>query len=98
MKSSAERFGTQSRRPVLYPSKRFLPYSSAARGLPDGGQHEVAEEYLKSFTGQWDGPTNQFIMKATGFLRTFIHNTIDARCGHFLNGGLPSHMRYGISA
>jgi len=57
----------------------------------------VAEEYLKSFTEQWDGPTDQFVTKATGYLRTFIHNTIDARCGRFLYGSLPSHVRYDIS-
>ena len=95
--SRKTRYAVTVRCVIPPPPNRILPYSSAARGLPDGGQHEVAEEYLKSFTGQWDGPTNQFITKATGFLRTFIHTTIDARCGHYLNGGLPSHMRYGIS-
>src|SRR6266851_1657376 len=63
--------------------------SSSARGLPDGGQNEVAEEYLKSFTDKWDAPTNQFVRKSTGLLRDFIHKTIYARCGKFSYGGLP---------
>ncbi|KAI0302309.1 P-loop containing nucleoside triphosphate hydrolase protein [Multifurca ochricompacta] len=60
---------------------------SSVRGLPDSGQNNVAEEYLRSFTSYWDLPTHQFVKRATVSLRVFIQRTIDARCGHFSYGG-----------
>ncbi|KAI9508373.1 hypothetical protein F5148DRAFT_979877, partial [Russula earlei] len=66
---------------------------SSARGLPDGERNEVAEEYLRSFIASWHVPTNQFVKSAHFLLREFIHNKIDARCGNFSNGGLPTHLR-----
>ncbi|KAI0002252.1 P-loop containing nucleoside triphosphate hydrolase protein [Russula compacta] len=66
---------------------------SSARGLPDGGQNEVAEEYLRSFTAKWVAPTNQFIKRATNLLKDFIQKAIDARCTHFTHGGLHTHLR-----
>ncbi|KAI0250038.1 P-loop containing nucleoside triphosphate hydrolase protein [Lactifluus subvellereus] len=71
---------------------------SSVRGLPDGGQTEVAEEYLRSFIANWDMPTSQFVNRATNLLRIFIRKTVDARCGHFLHGGLPTHMYDTIEA
>jgi hypothetical protein len=65
---------------------------SSPRGLPDGGQREVAEEYLRSFTSKWDGPTKQFVNGAIGLLKGFIQRKIDAQCGHFSYGGLPNHF------
>ena len=55
----------------------------------------MAEEYLRSFTGKWDGPTNKFVNTATHLLRNFIHGTINTRCGQFSHGGLINHLRCG---
>ncbi|KAI0295245.1 P-loop containing nucleoside triphosphate hydrolase protein [Russula brevipes] len=71
---------------------------SSARGLPDGGQNEVAEEYLRSFTANWNAPTTGFVRRATQRLKNIIHKTIDARCRHFSHGELPKHLRETIDA
>jgi len=71
---------------------------SSARGLPDGGQSEVAEMYLKSFTAKWDAPTNQFVKRATSRIITFIRRAINAQCGHFSSGGLPIYFWEAIDA
>jgi hypothetical protein len=55
----------------------------------------VAEEYLRSFTGKWDGPTTQFVNTATHLLKSFIYGTINTRCGQFTHGGLINHLRCG---
>lgn len=52
----------------------------------------MAEEYLRSFTGKWDGPTNQFVNTATHHLSNFIHGTINTRCSQFTHGGLIGHL------
>ncbi len=70
------------------------PRSSSVRGLPDSGQNDVAEEYLRSFTAKWDQPTNQFVRDSARHLQDFIKKTIDARCGKFSHNGLPIHLRY----
>ncbi|KAI9465217.1 P-loop containing nucleoside triphosphate hydrolase protein [Lactarius psammicola] len=67
---------------------------SSVRGLPDSGQNDVAEEYLRSFTAKWDQPTNRFVGESTRLLRGFIKKTIDARCGKFSHNGLPIHLRF----
>lgn len=65
---------------------------SSVRGLPDSGQNDVAEEYLRSFTARWDQPTNRFVRKSAGILQDFIKKTISARCGQFSQGRLPLHL------
>ena len=69
--------------------------SSSARGLPDGGQSEVAEGYLRSITEKWAEPTEEFVDGATETLRTFIEKAIKARCEHLSGGGLYSHLMCG---
>jgi hypothetical protein len=68
---------------------------SSARGLPDGGQSEVAEGYLKSMTEKWAKPTEEFVERATDTLKTFIEKVIKARCEHLSYGGLDSHLMCG---
>jgi len=60
---------------------------SSARGLPDSGQSDVAEEYLRSTTAKWDKPTVEFVKRATDALRTFIEKAIQEQCGHLSYGG-----------
>ncbi|KAH8996866.1 P-loop containing nucleoside triphosphate hydrolase protein [Lactarius akahatsu] len=67
---------------------------SSVRGLPDSGQNNVAEEYLRSFTAKWDTPTNKFVRESERHLQAFIKEAIDARCGKFSHNGLPIHLRY----
>jgi hypothetical protein len=69
--------------------------SSSARGLPDGGQGEVAEGYLRSITAEWAEPTKEFVKRANDTLRTFIDKAIEARCEHLSYGGLYSHLMCG---
>jgi hypothetical protein len=66
--------------------------SSSVRGLPDGGQHDVAEEYLRSFTTSWDAPTDWFVQRATTLLREYIWKMAEGRFGHFSQGGLLAHV------
>ncbi|KAH9024286.1 P-loop containing nucleoside triphosphate hydrolase protein [Lactarius hengduanensis] len=66
---------------------------SSVRGLPDSGQNDVAEEYLRSFTAKWDTPTNKFVRESDRHLQAFIKETVDARCGKFSHTGLPLHLR-----
>ncbi|KAH9007592.1 P-loop containing nucleoside triphosphate hydrolase protein [Lactarius deliciosus] len=66
---------------------------SSVRGLPDSGQNDVAEEYLRSFTAKWDTPTNKFVRDSERHLQAFIKDAIDARCGKFSHNGLPIHLR-----
>ena len=69
--------------------------SSSARGLPDGGQSEVAEGYLRSITEKWAKPTEEFVNKATDTLRTFIEKAIKSLCEQLSEGGLYSHLMCG---
>ncbi|KAH9006239.1 P-loop containing nucleoside triphosphate hydrolase protein [Lactarius hatsudake] len=66
---------------------------SSVRGLPDSGQNDVAEEYLRSFTAKWDTPTNKFVRDSERHLQAFIKEAIDVRCGKFSHNGLPIHLR-----
>ena len=68
--------------------------SSSPRGLPDSGQSEVAEDYLRSITKKWAKSTNLFVRGAAHALRTFIENAIKERCGHLSIGGLPNYLLY----
>ncbi|KAI9441569.1 P-loop containing nucleoside triphosphate hydrolase protein [Lactarius indigo] len=67
---------------------------SSVRGLPDSGQNDVAEGYLRSFTAKWDTPTNKFVRESERHLQVFIKEAIDARCGKFSHNGLPLHLQY----
>ena len=69
--------------------------SSSARGLPDGGQSEVAEDYIRSITKEWAEPTNEFVKRATEELITFIKKQIWAQCEHLSYGELYSHLLCG---
>jgi GTP-binding protein EngB required for normal cell division len=66
---------------------------SSVRGLPDSGQNEVAEEYLRSFTNRWDLPTKKFVMESAKHLQNFIKKTIEVRCKQFSHSELPIHLR-----
>ncbi|KAF8270217.1 P-loop containing nucleoside triphosphate hydrolase protein [Lactarius quietus] len=66
---------------------------SSVRGLPDGGQNDMAEDYLRSFTAKWDKPTNKFVKDSGYHLQDFIQKVIDARCGKLSHTGLPRHLR-----
>jgi len=66
---------------------------SSVRGLPDGGQNDVAEDYLRSFTAKWNSPTNKFVSNSAKHLRDFIKKIIEARCGKFSHNGLPIHLQ-----
>ena len=65
------------------------------RGLPDGGQNDVAEDYLRLFTTKWDRPTKKFVSNSEKHLQDCIKKIIEARCGKFSYGGLPIHLQYG---
>jgi hypothetical protein len=64
----------------------------SVHGLLDGEQHDIAEEYLRSFTANWNVPTDLFVERAEDALREFIRKTVDFLFGRFSPGGLPFHM------
>jgi hypothetical protein len=66
--------------------------SSSARGLPNGGQSEVAEEYLRSITAKWAKPTEEFVKGAYDALKVFIMKAIKAQCEHLSYPGLYAHL------
>jgi hypothetical protein len=74
----------------------LIALSSSARGLPDGGQSEVAEDYLRSSTKKWAEPTEDFVKGANHELRAFIEKAVKAQCEHLsYGGGLSSYLLCG---
>ncbi|KAF8504669.1 P-loop containing nucleoside triphosphate hydrolase protein [Russula emetica] len=69
---------------------------SSARGLPDGGQSEVAEGYLRSITAKWAKPTDEFVKGATDALKIFIKKAIEVQCEHLSYGGLHNDLMEAI--
>lgn len=85
---------TSVKRDVIFLDDVLLKKAhSSVRGLPDGGQNDVAEDYLRSFTSKWDKPTDKFVKDSAKHLQDFINKTIHTRCGKFSHNGLPLHLR-----